>query len=326
MEGAASASPAERCVAVEAQGYEVLTLLLASDHRHCGCICRRADGSKFYVKVTEAPVARNLEIQHHASGYFRGIMSRLPPQRIAPRWWRWLTGGEPNLAFQETSLIRDGQRAFLISPWIDGVAASSDGAPRLRPADMAAVARFVAALHHPEGVPLPPGLERIAPRISDQVYADRFAFEHLAAALNSGALSEDEVTVMIRTFNDFPAPKRVFAHRDIWEPNLIHGDDGQLWLIDAEFARWEMAGTDPVHFFLQTRLFRGNAYAARSGFVEMFAAIRRVRPSIVQEIWAPFLYLLAAAAARVDGVKEISLLRRLVTLALVRDLEGILSL
>jgi aminoglycoside phosphotransferase (APT) family kinase protein len=200
-----------------------------------------------------------------------------------------------------------------------------DKSPPLKARELVSVGRLLAALHAPSPAALPPELASLLADTSDETLDIRFR-ELLEAALEKGVLSSDETQLCSDVFDAAFPLGRVFAHGDLWEPNLLRGKDGRLWLIDAEYAKWTLPGTDLVHFYFQTRVFRGNRRVAVEGFRVLFAAVQAVRPAIIQEIWPTFLHGLVFAASRVElGTPECDVVRALIPPILFRDLSRLLA-
>jgi hypothetical protein len=186
-------------------------------------------------------------------------------------------------------------------------------------------ALLLAALHAPSPAALPPELASLLADTSDEALHIRFQ-ELLETALEKEVLSSDETQLCSDVFEAAFSLGRVFAHGDLWEPNLLRGKDGRLWLLDAEYAKWALPGTDLVHFYFQTRVFRGNKRVAMEGFWTLYAAVQAVRPAITEEIWTTFLYGLAFAASRVElGTPECDVVRALTLPILFRDLSRLLA-
>jgi aminoglycoside phosphotransferase (APT) family kinase protein len=262
-----------------------------------------------------------LQVEAAASRYFQTVDASIGWRERLRAFFR----REPSLAFPESYFQENANGAVLVTPWLDGTSCEKAKSPPLKARELVPVGRFLAALHAPSPVALPPELASLLADTSDEALHIRFQ-ELLETALEKEVLSSDETQLCSDVFEAAFSLGRVFAHGDLWEPNLLRGKDGRLWLLDAEYAKWALPGTDLVHFYFQTRVFRGNKRVAMEGFWTLYAAVQAVRPAITEEIWTTFLYGLAFAASRVElGTPECDVVRALTLPILFRDLSRLLA-
>lgn len=266
-----------------------------SDEGHLTMIgANSAEEGLSFFKMGEAASVRDaLRREHLVGGWWRALYGTPPAPTRLQRLKRWFADAPPPIAFRETSFFEEEGYAVLRGRWIDGRSCERDRYP-LSIRECHALGLYIALLHDPHLV-VPEEIRDISvPPRENAWYLDRCATEYLPHAVRRGYLPDRHVSPLLRRFERTLSPRRIPAHADLWDQNLVRGEDGRFWIVDLEMAGLYPPGTDIVRFFLLMAGRKGQRELAEEAARTMREAMDGICEISAEEWWSATLLHLAS--------------------------------